>query len=104
MLPLFVLPGEKKPLNVAFLGREVKSFALNRLLGRGRSFRSLRQKGVRLPAKTKTPISGVFYSTKGFMTKEIVKHRKDEKKKPTLTPKERKAKKQEKKQNKQNKM
>jgi len=31
------------------------------------------------------------------MTKEVVKHRKDEKKKPTLTPKERKAKKQEKK-------
>ncbi len=38
------------------------------------------------------------------MTKEIVKHRKDEKKKPTLTPKERKQKKQEKKQNKQNKI
>jgi len=34
------------------------------------------------------------------MTKEQVKHRKDEKKKPTLTPKEKKAKKQEKKQNK----
>lgn len=32
------------------------------------------------------------------MTKEIVKHRKDEKKKPALTPKEKKAKKQEKKQ------
>ena len=31
------------------------------------------------------------------MTKEVVKHRKDEKKKPTLTDKERKAKKQEKK-------
>jgi|GEM_PF-745169 hypothetical protein len=31
------------------------------------------------------------------MTKEVVKHRKDEKKKPTLTPKERKVKKQEKK-------
>lgn len=31
------------------------------------------------------------------MTKEVVKHRKDEKKKPTLTMKERKAKKQEKK-------
>jgi hypothetical protein len=31
------------------------------------------------------------------MTKEIVKHRKDERKKPTMTPKERKAKKQEKK-------
>lgn len=31
------------------------------------------------------------------MTKEIVKHRKDEKKKPTLTPKEKKAKKLEKK-------
>lgn len=34
------------------------------------------------------------------MTKEVVKHRKDEKKKPTLTVKERKAKKQEKKQSK----
>jgi hypothetical protein len=34
------------------------------------------------------------------MTKEVVKHRKDEKKKPTLTPKEKKAKKQEKKQTK----
>lgn len=34
------------------------------------------------------------------MTKEIVKHRKDAKKKPTLTPKERKAKKVEKKQQK----
>lgn len=32
------------------------------------------------------------------MTKEVVKHRKDEKKKPLLTAKERKAKKQEKKQ------
>ena len=32
------------------------------------------------------------------MTKEVVKHRKDEKKKPALSPKERKAKKQEKKQ------
>ena len=31
------------------------------------------------------------------MTKEVVKHRKDEKKKATLTPKERKLKKQEKK-------
>lgn len=31
------------------------------------------------------------------MTKEVVKHRKDEKKKPTLSVKERKAKKQEKK-------
>lgn len=31
------------------------------------------------------------------MTKEIVKHRKDEKKKPTMTPKEKKAKKLEKK-------
>lgn len=31
------------------------------------------------------------------MTKEVVKHRKDEKKKPTLTPKEKKAKKLEKK-------
>lgn len=35
------------------------------------------------------------------MTKEVVKHRKDEKKKPTMTAKERKAKKQEKKQGKQ---
>ena len=35
------------------------------------------------------------------MTKEVVKHRKDEKKKPTLTAKEKKAKKQEKKQSKQ---
>jgi len=34
------------------------------------------------------------------MTKEVVKHRKDEKKKPTMTDKERKAKKQEKKQGK----
>jgi len=34
------------------------------------------------------------------MAKEIVKHRKDDKKKATLTPKERKAKKQEKKQTK----
>jgi hypothetical protein len=32
------------------------------------------------------------------MTKEVVKHRKDEKKKPAMTAKERKAKKQEKKQ------
>jgi hypothetical protein len=40
-------------------------------------------------------------SKKGhFMTKEVVKHRKDEKKKPTLTAKERKVKKQEKKQSK----
>jgi hypothetical protein len=31
------------------------------------------------------------------MAKEIVKHRKDEKKQPTMTPKERKAKKREKK-------
>ncbi len=31
------------------------------------------------------------------MTKEIVKHRKDDKKKPAMTPKERKAKKVEKK-------
>lgn len=37
------------------------------------------------------------------MTKEVIKHRKDEKKKPTLTPKEKKAKKQEKKQNKASK-
>lgn len=35
------------------------------------------------------------------MTKEVVKHRKDDKKKPALSPKERKAKKQEKKQSKQ---
>lgn len=35
------------------------------------------------------------------MTKEVVKHRKDEKKKPVLSMKEKKAKKQEKKQNKQ---
>ena len=34
------------------------------------------------------------------MTKEVVKHRKDEKKKPMLSDKERKAKKQEKKLNK----
>lgn len=34
------------------------------------------------------------------MAKEIVKHRKDEKKKPTLTAKEKKQKKQEKKQDK----
>jgi len=34
------------------------------------------------------------------MTKEVVKHRKEEKKKPTMTPKERKAKKLEKKQTK----
>lgn len=34
------------------------------------------------------------------MAKEIVKHRKDEKKKPTMTLKERKVKKQEKKQGK----
>ncbi len=31
------------------------------------------------------------------MTKEVVKHRKDEKKKPAMTPKEKKAKKQDKK-------
>lgn len=37
------------------------------------------------------------------MTKEIVKHRKDERKKPTMTPKEKKAKKQEKKLQKQGK-
>jgi hypothetical protein len=35
-----------------------------------------------------------------FMTKEIVKHRKDDKKKPALSAKERKVKKQEKKQGK----
>lgn len=34
------------------------------------------------------------------MTKEVVKHRKEDKKKPTLSPKERKAKKLEKKQGK----
>jgi hypothetical protein len=34
------------------------------------------------------------------MTKEVVKHRKDEKKKPAMTDKERKVKKQEKKQSK----
>jgi hypothetical protein len=39
-----------------------------------------------------------------FMSKEQVKHRKDEKKKATLTPKEKKAKKQEKKQNKSGKI
>jgi hypothetical protein len=38
------------------------------------------------------------------MAKEIVKHRKDERKKPTMTPKERKVKKQEKKQQKQTKI
>lgn len=38
------------------------------------------------------------------MTKEIVKHRKDERKKPTMTPKERKAKKLEKKQEKAKKI
>lgn len=32
------------------------------------------------------------------MTKEVIKHRKDEKKKPALSPKEKKLKKQEKKQ------
>lgn len=37
---------------------------------------------------------------RSFMTKEVVKHRKDEKKKPTMTAKERKVKKQEKKQTK----
>ncbi len=37
------------------------------------------------------------------MAKEVVKHRKDERKKPTMTPKERKAKKQEKKMNKSGK-
>lgn len=35
-----------------------------------------------------------------FMAKEVVKFKKTEKKEPTMTPKERKAKKQEKKQNK----
>ena len=34
------------------------------------------------------------------MTKEVVKHQKEDKKKPTMTPKERKAKKKEKKMNK----
>ena len=38
------------------------------------------------------------------MTKEQVKHRKDEKKKPTMTPKERKAKKREEKKNKAGKV
>jgi hypothetical protein len=38
------------------------------------------------------------------MTKEIVKHRKDERKKPLMTPKEKRAKKQEKKQMKLNKI
>lgn len=38
------------------------------------------------------------------MTKEQIKHRKDERKKPTMTPKERKALKREKKINKQNKI
>ena len=37
------------------------------------------------------------YNRKFCMTKEVVKHRKDEKKKPMLTAKEKKAKKQEKK-------
>ena len=39
-----------------------------------------------------------------FMTKEIVRHQKNEKKKPSLTPKEKKAKKAEKKQSKANKI
>lgn len=39
-----------------------------------------------------------------FMTKEVVRHRKDERKKPQLTLKERRAKKQEKKQNKSGKV
>jgi len=38
------------------------------------------------------------------MTKEVVKHRKDERKKPQLTAKEKKAKKQEKKQGKSGKI
>jgi hypothetical protein len=38
------------------------------------------------------------------MTKEVVRHRKDERKKPQLTLKERRAKKQEKKQNKPGKI
>ncbi|OGN65436.1 MAG: hypothetical protein A3E80_04725 [Chlamydiae bacterium RIFCSPHIGHO2_12_FULL_49_9] len=38
------------------------------------------------------------------MTKEVVKHRKEEKKKPLLSPKEKKAKKQEKKLHKQGKI
>jgi hypothetical protein len=38
-----------------------------------------------------------------FMTKETIKHRKEEKKKPMLSPKEKKAKKMEKKQAKQGK-
>jgi hypothetical protein len=37
------------------------------------------------------------YNREFCMTKEVVKHRKDEKKKPLLTAKEKKAKKQEKK-------
>jgi len=37
------------------------------------------------------------------MTKEVVKHRKEQRKKPTMTPKERKAQKKEKKLAKQNK-
>jgi hypothetical protein len=43
----------------------------------------------------KRPIKGEI-----FMTKEVIKHQKEEKKKPTMTPKERKAKKKEKKMNK----
>lgn len=39
-------------------------------------------------------------NNEGIVTKEIVKHRKDDKKKPTMTAKEKKAKKQEKKQGK----
>jgi hypothetical protein len=39
-----------------------------------------------------------------FMTKEVVRHKKDERKKPQLSLKERRAKKQEKKQNKSGKI
>jgi hypothetical protein len=55
----------------------------------------LTQIGYVILAQPLTTKSRSFY-----MTKEVVKHRKDEKKKPTLTPKEKKAKKQEKKQGK----
>jgi len=43
------------------------------------------------------------YLGENFMTKEVVKHRKEEKKKPLLTAKEKKEKKQEKKLAKQSK-
>ena len=46
-------------------------------------------------------VSGVFLIIYGiYMTKEIIKHRKDERKQPKLSPKERKAQKREKKQGK----